>query len=194
MYSFISGRVAETSDGCVTIENHGIGYELNVSAFTLSKCAVGNEISLYCHMNVKEDGVSLLGFADKTEKQMFLRLTSVSGVGPKVAFAALSGMRTPELALAIVTGDTASLSGIKGLGKKTAERIILELKEKVEALTAGLGVTAGGMRTAAAEAVEALSALGFSRTDAVLAVNNVADADKLKTEDIIMRALRSFNK
>jgi Holliday junction DNA helicase RuvA len=194
MYSFISGRVAEVSEDTVTVENHGIGYELSVSAFTAARCEVGSTVSLYCRLSVREDGVSLLGFYDKTERQLFLRLISVGGVGPKAALTVLSGLPVSDLAAAILTGDIKTLSRIKGVGKKTAERIVLELKEKVATLVAGVDITVNTAASGVIEATEALTALGFSRTDAVLAVNGVENAEKLTAEELITSALRSMKR
>jgi len=188
LFSFISGTVAVKGDGSVVIENNGIGYELSVSSYTQDKCEAGAKISLFCHLNVKEDGVCLYGFWDSTEKQMFLKLVTVSGVGPKVAFAALSGLPLNELALAILTGDIKTLSRIKGLGKKTAERISLELREKVAAYAGG-AAGADNTSRAAEEAAEALTYLGFSRADAVLMTKDI-DSKNKSAEQIISEALR----
>ena len=131
MYSYISGEVTQTSENTVVLDVGGIGYELCVSSFTQEKCQVGQRCRLYAYLQVKEDGLSLFGFATEEEKNMFLRLISISGIGCKVAQAILSGMDCNALAVAIFNGDTKQLTKIKGLGKKTAERIVLELKEKV---------------------------------------------------------------
>ena len=121
MYSYIRGRITESGDGYVVVESCGIGYELSVSANTLCELS-GRE---------GEDGVSLFGFSSEREKAMFLELLAVSGVGPKLAITVLSGMTTEQFAAAVVRADVKALSKIKGVGKKTAERIALELRDKV---------------------------------------------------------------
>lgn len=131
MYNYLNGEIVEI-DGCnVVVDVNGIGYDVAVSNFTVAECQLGRKQKLYTYMQVKEDGISLFGFATTEEKNMFLRLISVSGVGCKVALAILSGMDSNSLAIAIFNGDTHLLTKIKGLGKKTAERLVLELKEKV---------------------------------------------------------------
>ena len=131
MFSYINGVVTDLQNGVVTVDVSGVGFELAVSSYTLADCQLGQKQRLYTFMQVKEDGISLIGFSTIEEKNMFTRLISVSGVGCKVALGILSGMDTDSLALAIFNGDTKLLTKIKGLGKKTAERLILELKEKV---------------------------------------------------------------
>jgi len=187
MLSFISGTVAIKTEDSVVIDNNGIGYELSVSRFTLERCESGARISLFCHMNVREDAISLYGFWEGAEKQMFLKLVSVSGVGPKVAFAALSGLPFPALALAILTEDIKTLSKIKGLGKKTAERIVVDLKEKVSAFTGA--VMPDIANRAQEEAIEALTYLGFSRADAVMMTGGI-ECEGKNREQIITEALQ----
>lgn len=131
MFSYINGEIAEISGSNVVVDVGGIGYELAVSYFTLADCKLGQKKRFYTYLQVREDGVSLFGFSTLEEKSMFLNLISVSGVGCKMAQAVLSGMDSVSLATAIFREDTKSLTKIKGLGKKTAERIVLELKEKV---------------------------------------------------------------
>ena len=131
MYNYLNGEIVEI-DGCnVVVEVNVIGYELAVSNYTVAECQLGQKQKLYTYLQVKEDGISLYGFGTLEEKNMFLRLISVSGVGCKVALSILSGMDSNSLAIAIFNGDTHLLTKIKGLGKKTAERLVLELKEKV---------------------------------------------------------------
>ncbi|MDR0856148.1 MAG: Holliday junction branch migration protein RuvA [Clostridiales bacterium] len=193
MFAFITGRIVELTESTVTLENQGMGYELIAGAFTLSKLEVGATATLQTHLAVREDGVSLLGFFDPQEKQLFLRLISVSGVGPKLAFTALSALPTAELARAIATADVNLLSRIKGLGKKTAERIILELQDKtdVHALGAAAGKPRGGAATA--ETVDALVSLGFARSQAQKAVDTVY-LDGMTIEQLFTKALRTFSK
>ena len=198
MYSYIIGTIADMEEGKVVLDNHGIGYELNVSSFTLSKVgAVGKQIKLFTHLGVTDDAMRLYGFISEEERTMFLKLITVSGIGPKVALQILSGMDVRTLALAIVNSDTKSLARIKGIGKKTAERVIVELKERVEseAVESGEFAGIGSSDPVGQEAAAVLASLGLSRTEAVTAVNKVLAAGRAKTlEEVITLALRSVDK
>lgn len=197
MYSYIIGTIADMEEGKVVLDNHGIGYELNVSSFTLSKVGAGKQIKLFTHLGVTDDAMRLYGFISEEERTMFLKLITVSGIGPKVALQILSGMDVRTLALAIVNSDTKSLARIKGIGKKTAERVIVELKERVEseAVESGEFAGIGSSDPVGQEAAAVLASLGLSRTEAVTAVNKVLAAGRAKTlEEVITLALRSVDK
>ncbi len=198
MYSYITGTLADMEEGKVVIDNHGIGYELNVSSYTLSKVGqAGRQVKLFTHLGVTDDAMRLYGFWSEEEKVMFLKLISVSGIGPKVALQILSGMDVRTLALAIVNSDSKSLARIKGIGKKTAERVIVELKERVEADAEESGDIAGINVSGpiGQEAAAVLASLGLSRTDAAAAVNKVLASGKAtKLEEVITLALRSVDK
>ena len=185
-------------EGKVILDNNGIGYELNVSSFTLSRVgALGSRVKIFTHLGVTDDAMRLYGFATEEERAMFLKLITVSGIGPKVALQILSGMDVRTLALAIVNSDAKALARIKGIGKKTAERVILELRERVEEEAVDSGSLAGvsGASPMGQEAAAVLVSRGLSRTDAVRAVNNVVSGGKAKTlEEVITLALRSVDK
>lgn len=168
MFNYILGEVVDCKDNCVVLDVNGLGYELAVSAFTLADCTVGEKKRLYAYLQVKEDGLQLFGFSTEEEKNMFLRLISVSGVGCKMAQAVLSGMDSNSLAVAIFNGDTKQLTKIKGLGKKTAERLVLELKEKVfvDASEMSVQTPATKFTKEAQDAVAILCSLGKSQADA----------------------------
>ncbi len=194
MYSFISGRIVSVVDGIVVIENNGIGYELNVSANTLSRCTVGNNMQLFTYLQVKEDIFALFGFSSQEEKSMFLKLITVSGVGPKMALQVLSGMDLNALIIAIASEDIKTLSKIKGLGKKTAERIVLELREQVD--TADYAdikdsgtLASGGLVN---DALFALATLGIAKADAYKAVLAAVEKSN-KLEEVITLALRGLD-
>lgn len=195
MIAFIKGKLISASDGVAVLETGGIGYELYVSHTALVKLPpVGKEALLYAYMNVREDGVTLFGFHSKEEKNMFLKLTSVSGIGPKVAMSMLSGMELSALALAIIAGDAKAIAKVKGVGKKIAERIILELKEKISSEECSLSLDAeapGAKALGAAEqdAVAALCSLGISRQEAFKAVSAVSSKSKT-LEELISDALK----
>lgn len=168
MFNYVLGEVVDCKDTYVVLDVGGIGYELAVSAFTLADCTVGEKKRLYAYLQVKEDGLQLFGFSTEEEKNMFLRLISVSGVGCKMAQAVLSGMDSNSLAVAIFNGDTKQLTKIKGLGKKTAERLVLELKEKVfvDASELSVQTPATKFTKEAQDAVAILCSLGKSQADA----------------------------
>ncbi|MDE6471994.1 MAG: Holliday junction branch migration protein RuvA [Clostridia bacterium] len=203
MYYSITGKVVYYEEGKVVLENNGIAYELGVSANTLSTFAKkGETVTAYTYLKVAEDEMSLYGFYSKEEKAMFINLISVSGVGPKTALQILSGIDLQRLAIAIVNSDAKTLAKVKGLGKKTAERIILELKEKIAEVGGSddsdsffglLGSEDTSKDEVVGDAVLALVSLGISKTEAVKAVA-VARTKSDKLENIIMLALRSFDK
>ena len=133
MLGYIKGKVLHSSDGTVLLENNGIGYEVLCSGAAYAKLISDGQGEVYTYLQVREDGVSLFGFVSPEEKNMFLKLISVSGVGPKMGITVLSSMNINDIAVAIANSDVKKLTAAKGLGKKTAERIILELREKVSA-------------------------------------------------------------
>ena len=167
MIAYIRGTLAEKDPTRVIIEAAGVGYELVISLTTYEALPrEGAEAKLLTYHCVREDDEILFGFASEQEREMFAKLTSVSGVGPKIAIAILSGSSLSELALAISTSDAKRISSIKGVGKKTAEKICVELRDKVSALEAASvarGTSAAGAQTAVLQdAVAALRALGFT--------------------------------
>ncbi|MBR3503326.1 MAG: Holliday junction branch migration protein RuvA [Clostridia bacterium] len=196
MLAHVNGLVAEKEEGTLVIECGGVGYQLTVSAATLSQApAMGERMKCYTHLSVREDAVELFGFATREEKRMFLKLTAVSGIGPKSAIQVLSALSLRDLSLAIVTGDAAALTRAPGIGKKTAQRMILELKDKVDnaeltASGAPLAAVSGG---AADEAIEALMALGYQASEAARAVGAVSPIPDNASE-IVRLALKGMMK
>ncbi len=193
MFSYIRGRLTEVNGNSVTIETGGIGYAVSVSDNTAYKLPrTGAETLLYLYLQVREDEVGLYGFIDREEKEMFLKLIQITGIGPKAAIGILSGMTPDKLAIAIVTNDVKSISKIKGVGKKTAERMVLELKEKLaaeEIEVFGSGSEPSGLMQ---DAINALRTLGLTQAEAVKAVEPaMREADTL--EDVIRNALRRIN-
>ena len=131
MYAFLKGVIADKGQNEIVIDVGGVGYQLSCSMTTLQEIPpVGETKKVYTYLSVREDAMELFGFATKEEKSMYLRLLSVSGIGPKVALSILGSMPLRDLTLAIVTGDITALSRAPGVGKKTAQRLALELKEK----------------------------------------------------------------
>ena len=199
MYAFIEGRVCEKANGTLVLLAAGVGWQLNCSNNTLQAApAQGETMRCYTVLNVRDDAMELYGFATREEKRMFQQLTSVSGVGSKTALALLGAMPLRELNLAILLGDVNALARAPGIGKKTAQRIALELKEKVtQADVSASGEPEGTAAVTAAqadyvtEAMEALAALGYSAAEARNAVLQVKDRTE-KPEELIRLALRSM--
>lgn len=198
MIAYIKGKVIDRFDGGVVLENNGIGYEIFCSAEALNRLCDKGEGGVYTYFQVKEDGVALFGFDTKEEKTMFLKLISVSGIGPKIGIGILSGMRVCDLATAIATSDVKTLSKIKGLGKKSAERIILELRESVS-----VGDMCEVKKIESAEkplskdeedAIVALMGLGFNGTQAKNAVKYAREQGACTIEQTISFALQSLNR
>ncbi|MCL1983493.1 MAG: Holliday junction branch migration protein RuvA [Clostridiales bacterium] len=196
MIHFIKGQLAAKFDGGVVIEASGIGYEISVPDNSSAYHAKdGDLIMLYTAMIVREDDVSLYGFADKESLQVFRKLLTVSGVGAKAAVAVLSCMPLPDLKKAIVFEDAKALTMANGVGKKTAERIILELKDKLGGMGGVSEAVQGADKIMAtdekAEAVNALIALGYTKGEALSAMVNVADSG-LRTEEYVKKALKQL--
>lgn len=192
MFNFISGRIVEIGENKIVLENNGIGYDITVSSDTISKCQNKDNVQLFIYMSVKDDGITLFGFFDKIEKDMFLRLITITGIGPKLASNILSGMSSQQLALKIASGDHAALSKIKGVGKKTAERIILELKDKIAVQGDNIDLEiqdSSAMPDNLNDAVFALMSLGMTKAEAISAVNKVSDKTK-SAEEILADALK----
>ena len=196
MYAHIEGIVAEKDQDSIVLDANGVGYLLNVSGATLSMApAVGERMKLYCVLNVREDAMELYGFYSREEKKMYERLRSVSGVGSRTALQILSALSVRDLSIALVSGDAAALTRVPGIGKKTAQRLVLELKDKVDdaQLTAQAAsispkVNASGPE---AEAIAALISLGYSSSEAARAVAGVADQTQ-EVDKMIFLALRGL--
>jgi Holliday junction DNA helicase RuvA len=193
MLSFIKGKVVVTDENAIVLENNGIGFEINVSSNTFVQTAGKAEAMLYTYLHVKEDGIALYGFSTDEERKMFLNLITVSGVGPKVALNILSGISPRDLAVSIASQDSSMLQRVKGIGKKTAERIILELKEKVAGEAFSRAPEAVPMQGSAREALEALSALGLKRSECMDAMKRALEEGAATTEEIIHAALRNMS-
>lgn len=198
MYSYIIGVVTHKEEGKIALENNGVGYEINVSSFTLNSFEFKNEpVKIYTYLVVREDEMSLYGFSCIEEKNLFLKLISVGGIGPKMAIGILSEISISGLMTAIASEDLKTLCKIKGLGKKTAERLILELKDKVspmEALVRGVAPEYENLidDNILEDAVATLNGLGISKNDAVKLVKDVYKKD-MTLEDIIRNVLRSIS-
>lgn len=199
MYYSISGKVIYCGEGRLVVECGGVGYDIAVSTSTLIKLGnIGQQVTVYTYLLVQEDALRLFGFYSREEKAMFENLLTVSGVGPKLAIQILSGQELGQLVTSIVNADVKAIASSKGVGKKTAERIVLELQGKLNAdgaLESILGANATPVATSGDEitrdAVEALMSFGISRSQAEQAVAKVrGNANDL--ESVIALAFRSL--
>ncbi len=199
MIAYLRGKVLTTTAETAILDVNGVGYESYCSGSAFRKLSVGETGELYTYLQVKEDGVTLFGFAEPKEKELFLKLIGVSGVGPKMGIAILAALSAEEFATAVATADVKRLSAVKGLGKKTAEKIVLELHGKISAaeILDASGETASVSPTPAArltpedeEAISALMGLGFTRAESAQAVKKARDLGARTVEEIIMKALQ----
>ena len=195
MIAHIDGILSEKNADTLVIDCGGIGFELLCSRTTIANAPhTGERVKCYTILNVREDAMELIGFGTIEEKRMYEKLRAVNGIGPRTALAVLSSISVRELSVAIVTGDVNALSRAPGVGKKTAQRIILELKEKIdnEELTGMAQVGPVPKAGPEAEAVEALMALGYSALDAQRAIASVSDsADTV--DKMVFMALRGLD-
>jgi len=193
MIAYIRGILAEKGPDRVVVEAAGVGYELLIPVSTFDKLPrEGGEVKLLAWHCVREDDEMLFGFGTKEEREMFLKLTQVSGVGPKIALAILSGSSIGELSLAIASGNAKRISSIKGVGKKTAEKICVELKDKVSAIAALASTSRRGGRDSKApvirDAILALTSLGFGEENANKMVSKVlAEDPSVKDAETLIR-------
>lgn len=202
MIAFVRGTAVDMTENSVIVEAGGMGYEIYMTGTDLSQIHMGEEVKIHTYFNVREDAMQLYGFRSKDDLQMFKLLLGVNGVGPKAAVGVLAGITADELRFAILSDDVKTLSKAPGIGKKTAQKLILELKDKMkledafelklaheqEKAVAGLGEISDGRQ----EAVEALVALGYSSTDALRAVRKVTDVAPDDVEGLLKAALKNF--
>ena len=193
MYAYITGPVTLVAPDRAVVEAGGVGYELFCSAMTLKVLSVGEIARLYTHLHLAEGVMALYGFYEPAEKDMFRRLLSVTRVGPKLALSVLSSLTPQDVAAAIVTDNAAAFDRVPGMGKKTAQRVLLELKEHVRAeeMLSGAGGAAEQSDTRA-EAVAALVSLGYDGLSASRAVTSIEEFDGV--EGLITAALRKLAK
>ena len=193
MLGYIKGKILHAEDGVVLLENGGIGYEIVCSAAVYARLLNAGEGEVFTYLAVREDDISLYGFASVEEKKMFLKLTGVTGVGPKMGSGSLAAMNLGQHAAAIATADVKTLSSVKGLGKKTAERIVLELREKVASSDLPADSPAvPAAKEADEDAVVALMTLGFTRAESVQAVHSAMSAGAMGIQQIIAYALKGM--
>jgi Holliday junction DNA helicase RuvA len=192
MIGYLTGKIISSKPTQILLDVNGVGYTVNISINTFEKIAEKGLVSLYIHTSVKEDSITLFGFFSQSEKEMFELLISISGIGPKLGLGILSGIAVDDLKYAIGSGNVSRLIAIPGIGRKTAERVVLELKNKVDAIKED-GVIK--QLSAKDEAVSALTTLGYQKQIAEKAVRDliVLNPD-LALEELIRKALSELNK
>lgn len=199
MIAYVKGEVAELTEDNVVVEVGDIGFNVKISArVAQSLPGIGEEVKLHTYTLVREDAFSLYGFLSRSELEIFKKCITVSGIGPKGALAILSVMDADGLRYAILSGDVKAIAKAPGIGARTAERLILELKDKVSYDDALIGMEIEKERAgilpaaegAAKEAVEALVALGYGQTESLRAVNQVMDADSMDSGALLKSALK----
>lgn len=203
MFSYIRGTLADIDDNVVTVENNGIGYGMSTSLNTIRQLpAIGSEVKLNTKLIPKEDSLTLYGFYDKEELKMFELLLCVSGIGPKGALAILGNMTVSDIQFAVAGGDAKAFAAAPGIGKKTAERIIIDLKDKVDiigAFEAKITSDLSGTKKAAPatsvneEVLEALVALGYSPSNAARALDKMTITESTTTEQLLSDTLKQMS-
>lgn len=191
MYSYIKGKIDSKATDYLIIDNNGIGYRIFSALSTLEKIEAGQEAKIYTYMHVREDNISLYGFLTSEELRVFELLISVSGIGPKVANSVLSALSPSKFGLAVITQDVQGLKSVPGIGMKTAQRIILELKDKLKTEDAidRTQVQISDASSNMSEAVNALQVLGYSSAEALKVLKTI-ETDNMDIEEVIKEALK----
>ncbi len=193
MITHISGKLIEKNPGNVVVECNGLGYYLPISLQTFSKIPDKEHVKLYTYLNIRDDAHILFGFADKTEREIFIFLISVSGVGPSTAITMLSSMDSKEIQQAIASEDVAKIKSVKGIGIKTAQRVIVDLKDKIlktYELSEDISVSNNTIKN---EALSALEVLGFTRKKVDSAIQVILqDSPDISLEELIKKALKNL--
>lgn len=198
MIAYIKGILGDYDNESIVVETAGVGYSILVPSTVIEELPpVGSEIKVYTYLSVREDAMVLFGFLTAEDLAMYKKCISVSGIGPKGGIALLSAFDADSLRIAIISGDAKAISKANGIGAKTAERLILELRDKIdvdeEILLKPSGKAGkGGMSEAKKEAMEALTALGYASSDSLKAINKVEDADNMDSEALLKAALKNM--
>lgn len=196
MIGYLRGEIAHIGEDNLILDVNGVGYNVMITSKTAeSLLGVGSETKIYTYLSVREDAMKLYGFASAEELELFKKLICVNGIGPKGGLAILGSMEVSELRFAIIAGDAKTISKCPGIGAKTAQRVILDLKDKIDLEETFESAIAKGpvsekLSNARSEAAEALTALGYSGTEALKAVKAVKDADDMDVEDLLKAALK----
>lgn len=200
MYAYFKGKLAYVGEDSIILDVHDVGYRILLSPASMAFLPqIGEEVQLYTYTSVREDAIWLYGFLNHEDLEIFKKCITVSGIGPKGGMSILSVMDADALRFAIISGDAKAIAKAPGIGAKTAQRLILELKDKisledtlVKRETEGVRATVGAHNEDTKEAIEALVALGYASSDAVRAVNAVANAAELDVESILKAALKNM--
>ena len=193
MITHIKGRLVEKSPTELVIDCNGIGYLVNISLNTFSLLSDSEAISLYTHLQVKEDSHTLFGFFDKSERNLFRKLISVSGIGASTARTMLSSLTPQEIQRAILTENVSTIQSVKGIGLKTAQRVIIELKDKVNLADSSGEISISGLNQNREEALSALEVLGYSRKQTSKVIDELINNDpEISVEKIIKNSLNKL--
>jgi len=201
LISYIKGPLTEVWEDTIVVETGGMGWNIHVPLTVLEALPrIGKEVRIYTSLQVREDAMTLYGFLNRQDLKMFVQLLGVSGIGPKAGLGILSAMGPDDLRMAIISGDAKAISRAPGIGPKTAQRVILDLKDRIRMedvlpenlSSSGLSAAsaAGGMEGAGKEAMEALVALGYSMTEAAKAVRQITVTETMTTEDVLKASLK----
>jgi Holliday junction DNA helicase RuvA len=192
MIGFLTGKIISSKPTQIILDVNGVGYLVNISISTFEKISDKETVSLFIHTSVKEDSITLFGFYTLSEKEMFELLISISGIGPKVSLGILSGISVDDLKDAIANGNVSRLIAIPGIGRKTAERVVLELRNKVDSIKADGSIK---ITSAKDEAISALATLGYQRQLAEKVVRDLLSENaNYSLEELIRKALAGLNK
>lgn len=202
MIAQLSGKLADKQPNTIIIDVQGVGYEVNIPLTTFYVLGeVGADVSLKIHTNVREDALQLFGFATMRDKELFLKLLSVSGIGPKLAITMLSGMAAAELIQAITKNDLGRLTAIPGVGRKTAERVVVELRDKLSKIVFDAGELQGTAATVASDAaikedtISALLSLGYAKPLAERAVASaLSEEGEMTIQAVLKRSLKRLSR
>lgn len=201
MIAYIKGTAVYADQECIIVDNRGMGYEIRTSSATCSEVRMGEEVTLYTYLYVREDMIALYGFLSREELRIFRLLLGVSGIGPRVAVSVLSTLKVEDLYYAVISEDTKSIARTPGIGPKGAKRLIIELKDKLDLSDLGLGEEeeesistreSAGEDSQIMDAMEALIALGYSNGEAYRAVHKVPGAKDMDTETLLKEALKKM--
>jgi holliday junction DNA helicase RuvA len=194
MYAYLQGKFIDKTPAQVYVDVNGVGYEVNISLNTYSHIQNLDQGKLFTHLQVKEDGHVLYGFFEKTEKEIFLLVIGVSGIGAATARMMLSSLKPEEVSRAIVQSNVKLLESVKGIGKKTAERLVLELKDKLSKQSLNETISPNWSNSLEQDALNALVALGISRQQAEQAIQKVilSEPSVSKLEDLLKKALKTI--
>lgn len=193
MISFLKGKLAEKSPTQIVVDCHGVGYEVNISLYTYGKLPSDEAISIYTYLQVREDAQVLYGFMDKAEKEVFTKLISVSGIGASTARMMFSSLSPEEVVDAIASGDVDTIKSVKGIGLKTAQRVIVDLKDKIAKIEHSSEVLPLQNNTNKSEALSALMTLGYTKKQAENSVQKILKTNpEASIEEIIKKALKNL--